>query len=122
MPDSTDDRSRRRFLREVAFAGLGASTAFDALAARAQEGSSSVPARGRRGRGYGSLRPVADETTGLPLLLLDMRTGQTLEPRPVSWVDIDRPDPAPVATDRTFEQGLAKGGARFTRLEGAWHG
>jgi uncharacterized repeat protein (TIGR03803 family) len=52
----------------------------------------------------------------------DMRTGQTLEPRPVTWVDIDRPDPASVTTDRTFEQGLAKGGARFTRLEGAWHG
>lgn len=52
----------------------------------------------------------------------DMTLGQTREPRRISWVDIERPDPEKGALDRTFDQGFAKGGARFIRLEGAWHG
>src|SRR5688572_22265682 len=68
MPDSTS-AGRRRFLRQAAMAGLGAAAAFDALAARAQE-DVSRRRRGRRGRGYGPLAPVRDESTGLPLLLL----------------------------------------------------
>jgi uncharacterized protein len=35
-----------------------------------------------------------------------------------SWVTIDQPDPA---TGRPTTEGLAKGGAAFARLEGAWY-
>jgi secreted PhoX family phosphatase len=40
------------------------------------------------------------------------------------WVAIDDPDPASAAEDRlaVFKQGVAKGAARFARLEGAFHG
>jgi uncharacterized repeat protein (TIGR03803 family) len=48
--------------------------------------------------------------------------GLTREPRRVTWVDIPRPDPENPLLDRTFAQGLSRGGARFTRLEGAWYG
>ncbi len=43
---------------------------------------------------------------------------------PVHWVDIDDPDPEGAGEDElaVFRQGLAKGGARFARLEGAFHG
>lgn len=43
---------------------------------------------------------------------------------PVHWVDIDDPDPEDAREDElaVFKQGLAKGGARFARLEGAFHG
>ena len=43
---------------------------------------------------------------------------------PVHWVDIDDPDPANAEEDHlaVFRQGLAKGAARFARLEGAFHG
>ncbi len=43
---------------------------------------------------------------------------------PVHWVDIDDPDPADAGRDplAVFKQGRAKGGARFARLEGAFHG
>lgn len=59
-------------------------------------------------------RPRYDTTTG-------QRVGDRL---PVRWVDIDDRDPdadaiAPLAV---FEQGTAKGGARFARLEGCWYG
>jgi uncharacterized repeat protein (TIGR03803 family) len=37
----------------------------------------------------------------------------------LSWVRIDDPE---AATMSTFAQGFAKGGARFSRLEGAWWG
>ena len=39
---------------------------------------------------------------------------------PVSWVTIDVPDPVSPQPS-TFNQGLAKGGARFRRLEGCWY-
>jgi uncharacterized protein len=39
---------------------------------------------------------------------------------PVTWVDIDQPDPGP-AEPSTVSQGIAKGGAQFERLEGIWH-
>ncbi|MFD9947343.1 PhoX family protein [Nonomuraea sp. NPDC059023] len=54
----------------------------------------------------------------------DCREGQTMGSRlPVEWVRIDDPDPdlengAPTCT----QQGLAKGGAKFNRLEGCWYG
>ena len=43
---------------------------------------------------------------------------------PVHWVDIDDPDPEDAEDDElaVFKQGLARGGARFARLEGAFHG
>lgn len=49
------------------------------------------------------------------------RMGSTL---PVSWVDIDDPDPRGVWGDTAavFAQGFTKGGARFARLEGCWWG
>ena len=55
----------------------------------------------------------------------DTTTGQKVgKPLPVSWVDIDDPDPAS-ADDNShavFDQGAAKGGAGFNRLEGCWYG
>ena len=55
----------------------------------------------------------------------DTRTGQTpFEPLPVTWVDIENPDPVDAETNplAVFNQGLAGGGAIFKRLEGAWFG
>jgi secreted PhoX family phosphatase len=55
----------------------------------------------------------------------DTRTGVTpFEPLHATWVDIDDPDPANAEADSlaVFKQGLAGGGAIFTRLEGAWSG
>ncbi len=54
----------------------------------------------------------------------DTRTGQRVgKPLPVTWVDIDDPDPAAAATnaDAVNQQGFAKGAATFARLEGAWY-
>jgi uncharacterized protein len=40
---------------------------------------------------------------------------------PAIWVDIDNPDPVTLtATNTCFQQGLARGGTRFARLEGCW--
>lgn len=53
----------------------------------------------------------------------DTRTGQRVgKPLPVEWVLIDDPDPASYAVNSlaVYEQGFAKGGATFARLEGAW--
>jgi secreted PhoX family phosphatase len=56
----------------------------------------------------------------------DTRTGQPAGAEyPISWVPIDHPDRAHDADKDghgVFAQGLAKGGATFGRLEGAWHG
>ncbi|TDD44648.1 DUF839 domain-containing protein [Nonomuraea terrae] len=38
----------------------------------------------------------------------------------IGWVVIDEPDPGPGETS-VAQQGIAKGGASFTRLEGAWY-
>jgi secreted PhoX family phosphatase len=52
----------------------------------------------------------------------DTRTKQAVgSALPVDWVTIDRPDPQ-VPPDSCFSQGFAKGGARFTRLEGIHRG
>jgi secreted PhoX family phosphatase len=55
---------------------------------------------------------------------VDLRENQTRGKRlPVRWVRIDEPDPelTSVADPRsTFNQGWAKGGAKFNRLEGCW--
>ena len=67
----------------------------------------------------------------LQMLALDGRPGFSTGaggipvgvPLAAFWVDIDDPDPVTInATTSTFGQGLAKGGARFARLEGAWWG
>lgn len=51
----------------------------------------------------------------------DTRTGQRTEGvLPVEWVRIDDPDPASADASAVFNQGRAKGGATFARLEGAW--
>jgi hypothetical protein len=55
----------------------------------------------------------------------DTRRGQRAgRPLPVFWVDIDNVDPSggPEAHSAVFEQGYAKGGALFSRLEGCWYG
>ena len=61
--------------------------------------------------------------TGQPAYLTarGQTAGTTL---PVHWVEIDDPDPPDVGSDRlaVFRQGVAKGAARFARLEGAFHG
>jgi secreted PhoX family phosphatase len=55
---------------------------------------------------------------------VDLRKGRTRgQALPVRWVRIDEPDPAleRVSDPRsTFNQGWAKGGAMFNRLEGCW--
>ena len=60
--------------------------------------------------------------TGQPNV--DLRQGQTRGRQlPVTWVRIDPPDPelTSVGDPRsTFNQGWAKGGATFNRLEGCW--
>lgn len=53
----------------------------------------------------------------------DTSTGQQVgRPLPVEWVRIDDPDPASSDELAVFDQGFAKGGAMFSRLEGAWWG
>jgi len=39
----------------------------------------------------------------------------------IEWVDIDQPDPDVAAGQTVFQQGAARGGASFRRLEGAWY-
>jgi uncharacterized protein len=45
-------------------------------------------------------------------------------PLPVRWVDISDPDPKDYGNNpgAIFDQGFAKGAARFARLEGCWYG
>jgi secreted PhoX family phosphatase len=57
----------------------------------------------------------------------DLREGQTPHRSlPVTWFDIDEPDPDPVieaerpGATSVFAQGWAAGGAKFNRLEGIW--
>ena len=53
----------------------------------------------------------------------DTRTNQTEEWLDVQWHVIDQPDPDLAGGQPTvFNQGFAKGAARFARLEGAWPG
>lgn len=52
----------------------------------------------------------------------DTKRAQPRDWRRVAWVDIEDVDPVDPAARSVFAQGLARGGARFTRLEGAWSG
>ena len=55
----------------------------------------------------------------------DTRNGQTMGTAlPVTWVEIEDPDPAGAGLDRNlvYKEGADKGGAAFDRLEGCWYG
>jgi secreted PhoX family phosphatase len=55
----------------------------------------------------------------------DTRKGQKVGAQlPASWVDIDDPDPSEADSTAlaVYNQGMAKGAATFTRLEGCWYG
>ncbi len=55
----------------------------------------------------------------------DTREGQTMGASlPVTWVEIEDPDPAEAGVDETlvYKEGADKGGAAFNRLEGCWYG
>ncbi len=58
------------------------------------------------------------------VLSYDTRTGQTAgQQLETVWVTIDNPDPdLQGGATSVVNQGIAKGGARFGRLEGAWYG
>lgn len=76
-------------------------------------------------------RGVLASGGGLQMLAIDgkpnydtadrQRMGSTL---PVTWVDIDDPDPTGAGGDAegVFAEGFTRGGARFSRLEGCWWG
>ena len=87
------------------------------------------------GRGSGFYRFVptdrADLSKGGVLQILgiarrpgaDLREGQQQgRPMPVTWITIEEPDPAGEAPNAVFEEGFAKGAAKFNRLEGCWDG
>jgi len=80
-----------------------------------------VPGRRRVLSAGGVLQMLAIE--GKPQY--DTATGQQMgSTLPVVWVGIENPDPQGVSVDLSavFSQGFAKGGARFSRLEGCWWG
>lgn len=53
----------------------------------------------------------------------DLREGQTMgKPLPVEWITIEEPNPSGNAPNAVFEEGFAKGAAKFNRLEGCWDG
>ena len=50
-------------------------------------------------------------------------TGQTVgQALPTEWVPIDDPDPRSGGKNDVFDQGWARGGVAFSRLEGCWFG
>ena len=73
--------------------------------------------------GTGRVQMLAIEGFTVPGVGYDTRTGQQVRVKlPVTWVDIDDPsNEAAYRTDAlyTYKQGLAKGGATFSRGEGA---
>ena len=80
-----------------------------------------IPAAGKRLAKGGRLQMLAIE--GRPNY--DTGTGQKIgAPLPVRWVEIPDPDPREGGNNPTaiFDQGFARGAARFARLEGCWYG
>ncbi len=86
-----------------------------------------------RGSGFYRFLPTdrADLSKGGVLQILgvrgrpgsDLREGQRQgRPLPVAWITIEEPDPDGEALNAVFEEGFAKGAAKFNRLEGAWTG
>lgn len=80
-----------------------------------------VPEDGRRLHRGGKLQVLAVVGQRNYNATRDQTPGQIL---PVTWVDIDDPDPANTESDpfAVLRQGLDKGAAFFQRLEGCWHG
>lgn len=80
-----------------------------------------LPSRPRNLRAGGRLQMLAIHNQPS----YDTRTGQRMgRALPVVWVDIDNPDPQDAAVNdlAVYQQGFAKGGATFARLEGCWWG
>ena len=86
-----------------------------------------------RGSGFYRFLPTdrADLSKGGRLQILgiagrpasDLREGQRQgRPMPVRWITIEEPDPDGEALNAVFEEGFAKGAAKFNRLEGCWDG
>ena len=86
-----------------------------------------------RGSGFYRFLPTdrADLSKGGALQILgvtgrpasDLREGQRQgRPMPVTWITIEQPDPTGEAPNAVFEEGFAKGAAKFNRLEGCWDG
>lgn len=86
-----------------------------------------------RGSGFYRFLPVDPNDLGkggeLQILAIkdrpqaDLREGQRQgKPLPVEWITITDPDPAGTAPNAVFEEGFAKGAAKFNRLEGCWDG
>ncbi|MXX35836.1 MAG: DUF839 domain-containing protein [Gemmatimonadetes bacterium] len=80
-----------------------------------------IPSRPGELAAGGRLQMMA--VTGAPTYLT-ARGQSTDQVHPVHWVDIDDPDPPDAEENHlaVFWQGMAKGAARFARLEGAFHG
>lgn len=86
-----------------------------------------------RGSGFYRFLPTnpADLAQGGVLQILsikgrpsvDLREGQRQgRPLPVEWITIEEPNPAGQLPNAVFEEGFAKGAAKFNRLEGCWDG
>ena len=86
-----------------------------------------------RGSGFYRFLPanLADLAQGGVLQILgikgkpssDLRERQRQgKPLPVEWITIDDPNPSADAPNAVFEEGFAKGAAKFNRLEGCWDG
>ena len=86
-----------------------------------------------RGSGFYRFLPTdrADLSKGGVLQILgitgrpasDLREGQRQgRPMPATWITIEQPDPVGEAPNAVFEEGFAKGAAKFNRLEGCWDG
>ncbi len=86
-----------------------------------------------RGSGFYRFLPTnpADLAQGGVLQILgvkgrpsvDLREGQRQgKPLPVQWITIEEPNPSGSAPNAVFEEGFAKGAAKFNRLEGCWDG
>lgn len=75
-----------------------------------------IPHKNRRLAEGGTLQMLAIGETTMQTYLDG--TGTTYD---TSWVTIDNPDPGP-DEQSVVQQGIAKGGAQFARLEGTWWG
>ena len=80
-----------------------------------------IPEHGRQLHRGGTLQVLAVAGADNYNATRDQTVGQIL---PVTWVDIDDPDPANTESDAwaVLRQGLEKGAAFFQRLEGCWYG
>lgn len=77
------------------------------------------PAGGDYHQDGGRLEMLAIDRRPAYDTFLGQSVGRSL---PVTWVPIEDPDPANATSESVFDQGRARGGAAFARLEGAWWG